>query len=88
VVKRYDSSGEYWNVLDNKRDTGNPRDNFIYWSETNAEGTKTNKIDFVSNGIKIRGTDGAFNASGGSYIFLAFAAAPLVASNDVPANAE
>ena len=88
VVKRYDSSGEYWNVLDNKRDTENPRDNFIYWSETNAEATKTNKIDFVSNGIKIRGTDGAFNASGGSYIFLGFAAAPLVAINDVPANAE
>ena len=87
VVKRYDSSGEYWNVLDNKRNPINPADDFIYWSETSAEGVKSQKIDFVSNGVKIVGTDGAFNASGGTYIYMAWAAEPLVSSNGVPTTA-
>jgi len=87
VVKRYDSSGEYWNVLDNKRNPENPADDFLYWSENSAEGVKSSKIDFVSNGIKIRGTDGAFNNSSGSYIYMAFAEEPLVASNGTPATA-
>jgi len=87
VVKRYDSSGEYWNVLDNKRNPENPADDFLYWSENSAEGVKSSKIDFVSNGIKIRGTDGAFNNSSGSYIYMAFAEAPLVGTNNVPATA-
>ena len=87
VVKRYDSSGEYWNVLDSKRNPENPADDFLYWSESSAEGVKSQKIDFVSNGVKIRGTDGAFNASGGSYLYMALAEEPLVASNEVPATA-
>ena len=87
VVKRYDSSGEYWNVLDNKRNPINPADDFLYWSETSAEGVKSQKIDFVSNGVKIVGTDGAFNASGGTYIYMAWAAEPLVSSNGVPTTA-
>ena len=87
VVKRYDSSGEYWNVLDNKRNPENPADDFLYWSENSAEGVKSSKIDFVSNGIKIRGTDGAFNNSSGSYIYMCFAEEPLVASNGTPATA-
>jgi len=87
VVKRYDASGEYWNVLDSKRNPENPADDFLYWSENLAEGVKTSKIDFVSNGIKIRGTDGAFNNSAGLYLYLAFAEHPFVSSNGVPATA-
>ena len=34
-----------------------------------------------------RTTSTAYNASGGSYIYMAFAAAPLVGTNNVPANA-
>ena len=87
VVKRYDASGEYWNVLDSKRNPENPADDYIYWSENLVEGVKTQKIDFVSNGIKIRGTDGAFNASGGSYIYMCFAESSIVSSNGTPATA-
>ena len=87
VVKRYDSSGEYWNVLDSKRNPENPADDFLYWSESSAEGVKSQKIDFVSNGVKIRGTDGAFNASGGSYLYMALAEEPLVSSNEIAATA-
>ena len=87
VVKRYDTSGEYWNTLDSSRDPINPADLFIYWSENSGEGVKTQKIDFVSNGVKIRGTDGAFNASGGSYLYMALAEEPLVSSNEIAATA-
>ena len=34
-------------------------------------------IDFVSNGFKIREANSAHNASGGSYIFMAFAETPF-----------
>jgi len=55
---------------------------------TNAEFTAADwDIDFVSNGIKMRDTDGGFNYSGYSYIYAAFAEAPFVNSNGVPCNA-
>ena len=41
-------------------------------------------FDFLSNGFKARATDGAINQDGGSYIYMAFAAAPLVGSNGIP----
>ena len=47
------------------------------------------KIDFLSNGWKMRGTTGGMNASGGTYIYMAFAEEPLVANvgNSIPATA-
>ena len=44
-------------------------------------------IDFVSNGIKIRNSGHGNNTSGGTYIFMAFAEAPLVGTNNIPATA-
>jgi len=41
----------------------------------------------VSNGFKARATNTAMNASGSTYIFMAFAEAPLVGSNNIPATA-
>ena len=36
---------------------------------------------------KARYNNGHFNAAGGSYIYMAFAKAPLVGTNNIPANA-
>ncbi len=44
-------------------------------------------LDFVSNGFKIREDNANLNGSGATYIYMAFAEAPLVGSNNVPANA-
>ena len=44
-------------------------------------------FDFLSNGFKARGTGGGTNANNGNYIYMAFAEAPLVGSNNVPATA-
>ena len=55
--------------------------------ETENANTTYNDCDFTSNGIKIREDNGDFNESGATYIYMAFAEAPLVGSNNVPATA-
>ena len=44
------------------------------------------RMDFVSNGFKLRQSVGDINTSGGTYIYMAFAENPLVATNGVPGN--
>ena len=46
----------------------------------------TAKIDFLANGFKIR-SDGSLLNGTGTMIYMAFAEAPFVNSNGVPANA-
>ena len=44
-------------------------------------------VDFLSNGFKWRTADGWFNGGGDPHIFMAFAEAPLVGTNNVPCTA-
>jgi len=44
--------------------------------------------DFLSNGFKIRSSTGSLNSSGADYIYIAFAEAPLVGTNNVAATAK
>ena len=82
-----------WTNWDNARDIFNPHWNYIYpnlsQAGTNiAHGSSGSfAIDFLSNGFKLRNTDDKFNGSGQGYIYMAFAAAPLVGSNNIPATA-
>ena len=43
-------------------------------------------MDLLSNGWKARYNNGNFNASGGSYIYMAFAEQPLVGDNPATAR--
>ena len=85
-MKRSDSSAN-WRIFDNKRSTSgsNVTDKALRPNTSDAE--FSSNIDFVSNGVKIRNTDGEANTSGGTYIFIAFAESPFVNSNGVPNNA-
>tara|TARA_R110000822_G_scaffold84298_1_gene197952 strand:+ start:733 stop:1767 length:1035 start_codon:yes stop_codon:yes gene_type:complete len=85
MLKRTDTTA-HWFVLDNKRNEFNVVDKLLYVNETYAEGTN-DFLDFTSNGFKLRTTNTGFNASGGTYIYMAFAEAPLVGTNNVPATA-
>ena len=85
MVKRTDSA-QSWYMLDNKRNTFNPVDKYLLANANDAETTFTIP-DFLSNGFKLRTTGGGTNASGGSYIYMAFAEAPIVGTNNIPANA-
>ena len=87
ISKRTDnSSGGEWNILDNKRDTFNVADAKLEANNSDAEETDE-MYDILSNGFKITKGDGNINASGGTYIFMAFAESPFVNSNGVPTNA-
>jgi hypothetical protein len=82
------NANEVWGIRDNKRDTFNPIAKSLIANTNSAEGTtSTHYVDFVSNGFKIRtGTENALNTNYG-YIYMAFAEAPLVGSNNVPCTA-
>ena len=86
--KQSSASGQQWYMQDNKRNLFNPSNNFLQPSNSDAEYTGTDyPIDFLSNGIKIRNTSAHINASGATYIYMAFAENPLVTSTGVPATA-
>jgi len=84
ITKRTDAISD-WRIWDNKRDTFNVVDGILYPSASNAEGTETFG-DFTSNGFKIRTSSADYNASGGSYIYMAFAEEPLVGDNPATAR--
>ena len=86
MVKRTDTTN-YWTILDNKRDTYNPVEHMLWPNVTDAEDDGTDRFDFCSNGFKCVNDGSAFNTSGGTYIYAAFAEAPFVNSNGVPCNA-
>jgi|7_EtaG_2_1085326.scaffolds.fasta_scaffold11998_3 hypothetical protein len=85
MIKRTDTTNN-WMIGDNKITPYNPLDGMMRADVANAE-LSTNPVDYLSNGFKIRLTGNAFNNSGGTYIYMAFAEAPLVNSNGVPGNA-
>ena len=85
MLKRTDGTNS-WRMWDNKRDPFNVRDTSINANENDAEYTDASVyMDFVSNGVKFRTTGD--NVSGGNYIYMAFAEAPLVGTNGVTAKA-
>ena len=84
IGKRTDGSGNSWFMFDNKRDTANVMDNYLYANESGAENTGTGRVDFLSNGFKWRNTAQAWNGSSNTYIYMAFAENPFVSSSGVP----
>ena len=89
VMIKKSSGVNEWAIWDNKRPTFNVTDDIIYPNLSNAEASdNANGLDFCANGVKLRNAAGdLFNASGGTYIYMAFAEAPFVNSNGVPCNA-
>ena len=87
LYKRIDSAGYDWVIIDTKRDTYNVAQQELYPNGSYAEGTATDNIDILSNGFKPRRTSAGINASGGTYIYMAFAENPLVGTNNIPATA-
>ena len=84
MFKKYDASGNPWEMHDDARDTYNPSKYRIMANTTGAEVTE-NYVDFLSNGFKFRTTDATGN-SANSFIYMAFGQS-LVGSNNVPCTA-
>ena len=83
------SNGGNWIMFDNKREPFNLNNDFLQADLSDAEvtGNSTIRCDFVSNGVKLRGTNNAINRSGGTYIYMCFAESSFTNSNGVPNNA-
>ena len=82
MLKRSDSAAS-WLIYDNKRDTFNQMQ-FPLFADLADDEYASNllHIDFLSNGFKVRNaTYGETNASGGTYIYLAFAEQPFKFAN-------
>jgi len=85
MTKRTDTTSD-WYLSDNKRNGFNDDNHVFYANESDAEKT-VNRIDILSNGFKLRSTGSGVNASGGSYIYMAFAENPFTSSAGTPVMA-
>ena len=80
--KRSDSTGD-WIIFDSARDTYNYAEKQLLPNSSSAEvvtGGGFVRIDFLSNGFKIRSTDSYVNANGGTYVYFAVAENPFAYS--------
>ena len=82
VMIKVTNGTDNWFIFDNRRSTsgGNVVDDYLYPNLSNAEGG-TDILDFLSNGFKLRTTDGGQNGSS-NYIYMAFAESPFTANVD------
>ena len=87
IIKRTDSADD-WKVHTKKVEVHNPLNQSVKINSNVAEATETDhEIDFLASGFKLKENNSAFNASGGTYVYLAFAESPVVNSKGVPNNA-
>ncbi|BAQ88721.1 hypothetical protein [uncultured Mediterranean phage uvMED] len=97
MIKRT-SNSDNWYMKDNKRSGTLAGQNFGQMNPNQTQHPSANNssaenkasafaTDILSNGFKLRGTDAGINQSGESYIYMCFAEAPLVGSNNVPCTA-
>ena len=84
ILKRTDSA-DSWVMIDNKRVGYNNGNNVLEANDSVAEDSGVaDRQDILSNGFKLRSTWTKINASGGSYIYMAFAENPFVTSTGIP----
>jgi hypothetical protein len=78
-----------WNMFDNKRSAFNVADETLWANSTNSEATVGTSygIDILSNGFKARSVSSQVNFNNTQMVYMAFAEAPLVGSNNVPCTA-
>ena len=89
LIKKNEAT-KSWYIRDTKRNPRNgPTSLFLVTEGTDIEYSGAHMdVDFLSNGFKCRNADNAQNANATSYIYMAFADAPLVNSEGVPCNAK
>ena len=83
IIKRSDGGTENWTLWDAARNPHNVMGKQLYPNLASAEADAgTNSaygiLDFVSNGVKIRGSHTSFNSSGHTFIYAAWAEAPTI----------
>jgi hypothetical protein len=88
MTKSIAGTAHNWQIFDSARDTYNAMPHQSYPNASDAEYSDVNSnVDFLSNGFKLRGTDGGKNTNGETIIYAAFAELPFGGSNVSPATA-
>jgi len=81
MLKRTDTAGESWRILDTSRSQYNALRELLLPDTSGAESSVADWLDIVSNGFKFRVVSSGQNASGGTYIYMAFAENPFKNAN-------
>ena len=87
VLLKSSTYAESWSITDNRRLGYNGSSAFLKADASQAEATDLPNPEFLSNGFKLQTNDNVYNKNTQSYIYMAFAEAPLVATNGQPATA-
>ena len=78
MVKRTDSSGNSWVIVDTARNSFNPVDTALYADSSAADyAPGQDWAAIFSNGFQPRATYGEVNASGATYVYASFAEHPF-----------
>jgi len=77
VILKNNGQAYNWQIRDNKRDPFNVNQHSLSPSVSDAEAPTSDKLDFLSNGFKIRDTGATNNGSGDSIIYAAWAESPF-----------
>lgn len=85
MFKRVSGSVASWVIYDNARDPFNAAETMSIVESASADNIG-NKMDWLSNGLKIKGTSGAYNGSSNTYIYMAFAVHPFAGTTPVTAR--
>jgi hypothetical protein len=87
MVKGVSGTTGSWYIADSARDTYNVIGGIVIADTSGAESPGNAWIDFTANGFKLKYAGGSVNATGGTYIFAAFAEHPFGGANVSPAPA-
>jgi hypothetical protein len=77
ILFKVSSTTNEWRIYDAARLGYNTVATILTPNDSQAEGTTGSPVDLLSNGFKVRGTDGSVNSSGATYIYAAFAESPF-----------
>jgi len=90
MLKRTNTAGSDWSMWGYTSLSGfNSIGRRLFPNTNGAESSQDSSpmADFLSNGIKLRQADGDYNGNDNTYIYMAFAEAPLVGTNNIPCTA-
>jgi hypothetical protein len=80
MVKCTNDAGQQWLMLDTSRSPYNVAQETLFPDSNGAEQSNP-RLDFLSNGIKIRNTYGNQNTNGSNYVYFCFAENPFKYAN-------
>lgn len=72
MIKNVDNNTNSWGIIDNKRNTSNPRKTFLFANENIVE-ADNDEVDFYDNGFQIKSTLNFLNQAGSRLLFMSFA---------------